>query len=249
MKGRGRGAGRIRANALFPRRSDGRRARVSGRDGRRRKEAAVRVLVVDDHPVVRKGIIHILEEDDLVEASAEAGTAAELMRLLAGGRWDVVVLDINLPDRNGLEVLKELKAAHPRLPVLVLSVYPEEQYAIMALKAGAAGYLPKDGVAEELVEALHRVASGGRYITPKVAEKLAENLVSPADEHPHRRLSEREFQVMLGLASGKRLKDIAREMNISVKTVSTYRSRVLEKMGMENNAQLTRYALRNGLLP
>ncbi|MDI6873436.1 response regulator [Candidatus Solincola sp.] len=209
----------------------------------------MRVLVVDDHPVVRKGIIHILEEDPGVETCAEVGSAAELMRRVSEERWDVVILDINLPDRNGLEVLRDLKAAFPRLPVLVLSVYPEDQYAVMALKAGAAGYLPKDGVAEELVAALHKVASGGRFITTRLAERLAENLVSPVEEHPHQRLSEREFQVLLGLASGKRLKDIAQEMNISVKTASTYRARVLEKMGMENNAQLTRYALRNGLLP
>jgi DNA-binding NarL/FixJ family response regulator len=214
----------------------------------RRKEGGMRVLVVDDHPVVRKGIIHILEEDPGVESCAEAGSAAELMRRVSEGRWDVVVLDINLPDRSGLDVLKDLKAAFPRLPVLVLSVYPEDQYAVMALKAGASGYLSKDGLAEELAAALHKVAGGGRYITPRLAERLAENLLSPPVERPHLRLSEREFQVLLGLASGKRLKDIAREMNISVKTVSTYRSRVLEKMGMENNAQLTRYALRNGLL-
>lgn len=208
----------------------------------------MKVLVVDDHPVVRKGIIHILEEDPRVEACAEAGSAAELMRRVSEERWDVVVLDINLPDRSGLEVLRDLKAAFPRLPVLVLSVYPEDQYAVMALKAGASGYLPKDGLAEELAAALHKVADGGRYITPRLAERLAENLLSPPVEQPHLRLSEREFQVLLGLASGKRLKDIARQMNISVKTVSTYRARVLEKMGMENNAQLTRYALRNGLL-
>lgn len=209
----------------------------------------MKVLVVDDHPVVRKGIIHILEEDPSVITCAEAGSAAELMSLLAEERWDVVVLDINLPDRNGLEVMRDLKAAYPRLPVLVLSVYPEDQYAVVALRAGAAGYLPKDGLAEELLAALHKVASGGRYITRSLAERLAENLLLPAEEYPHLRLSEREFQVMLGLASGKRLKEIAREMNLSVKTVSTYRARVLEKMGLENNAQLTRYALRNNLLP
>ncbi|MGQ9537200.1 MAG: response regulator [Actinomycetota bacterium] len=208
----------------------------------------MKVLVVDDHPVARKGIIHILEDDPRVEACAEAGSAAELMRGLAEERWDVVILDINLPDRNGLEVLKDLKASHPRLPVLVLSVYPEDQYAVMALKAGAAGYLSKDGVTEELVEALRRVASGERYITPGVAERLADALFVPIGELPHRRLSDREFQVLLGLAAGKRLKEIAREMNISVKTVSTYRARVLDKMGMDNNAQLTTYALRNGLL-
>lgn len=209
----------------------------------------MRVLVVDDHPVVRKGIIHILEEDPGVETCVEAGSSAELMERLAGERWDVVVLDINLPDRNGLDVLRDLKATYPRLPVLVLSVYPEDQYAVMALRAGAAGYLPKDGLAEELLRALHKVASGGRYITQHLAERLAENLVSPAEEHPHQRLSEREFQVLLGLASGKRLKDIARDMSLSVKTVSTYRARVLEKMGMANNAQLTQYALRHNLLP
>lgn len=204
--------------------------------------------MVDDHPVVRKGIIHILEDDPRVEACAEAGSAAEMMRRMAEGRWDVVVLDINLPDRNGLEVLRDLKASHPHLPVLVLSVYPEDQYAVMALKAGAAGYLPKDGVTEELAEALRRVASGERYITPGVAERLADALLVPVGDLPHQRLSDREFQVLLGLAAGKRLKEIAREMNISVKTVSTYRARVLDKMGMENNAQLTTYALRNGLL-
>ncbi len=208
----------------------------------------IRVLVVDDHPVVRKGIIHILEEGPDVAETGEASTASELLERLRTGRWDVVVLDINLPDRSGLEVLQDVKAMRPDLPVLVLSMYPEEQYAVRVFRAGASGFLPKSSVAEELATAVHRVAAGGKYVTPKQAEKLAEAVALPSPDLPHQRLSEREFRVMLMLASGKRLKEIAREMSLSVKTVSTYRTRVMKKMDLENNAQLTSYAIRNGLL-
>jgi len=208
----------------------------------------IRVLVVDDHPVVRRGIIQILEGEPDMASVSEAANAGELMRLAAGGDWDVVVLDINLPDRSGMEVLRDLKALRPDLPVLVLSMYPEDQYALRALKAGASGYLTKESVTEELVAAVRKAAGGGRYVSASLAEKLAEAMVSPVGKAPHELLSNREFQVMRMIASGKRLKDIAQELRLSVKTVSTYRSRVMEKMGFQSDAQLIRYALRHGLL-
>ncbi len=208
----------------------------------------IRVLVVDDHPVVRKGLAMILAEEPEIREVGEADSAAALLRLLGSSAWDVVVLDISLPDRSGLEVLKDIKAMRPGLPVLILSMHPEDQYAPRVLKTGAAGFVSKESAAEELVNAVKKVVGGGRYVSPSLAERLAELIDDDYRGAPHERLSDREFQVMRMLAQGKRLKDIADELCLSVKTVSTYRARVLEKMGMESNAELTYYAVKNGLM-
>lgn len=208
----------------------------------------LKVLVVDDHPVVRKGLIQILEGETGIALVGEASEAREMMRLALGGDWDAVVLDINLPDRSGLEALRDLKAARPDLPVLVLSMYPEEQYALRVLKAGASGYLTKESVVDELVNAVRKVACGGRYVSPTLAERLAEEVASPSEGPPHKALSDREFQVMLMVAAGKKVKEIAAELGLSVKTVSTYRSRLMQKMGFRSDAQLVAYVLRHGLL-
>ena len=208
----------------------------------------IRVIIVDDHPVVRKGLMQMLAEEPDMRAAAEATSAAELLQLLQEGEWDVVVLDITLPDRSGLEALKDVKAIRPGLPVLILSMHPEDQYALRVLKAGAAGYINKESAADELVNAIRKVVGGGKYVSPSMAEKLATVVGSDYEVQPHESLSDREFQVMCMIASGKRLKEIAEELCRSVKTVSTYRSRILGKMKMENNAELTYYAVKNGLI-
>ncbi len=208
----------------------------------------IRVLIVDDHPVVRRGLQQILAQEPDVAEAVEAEDAAKMMELVEKERWDIVVLDITLPGRSGLEALKDLKAVRPALPVLVLSMHPEEQYALRVLKAGAAGYMNKDSASEELVNAVRKVVGGGRYVSPFMAERLAFLVGSDYERPAHENLSDREFQVMCMIASGKRLKEVAEELGISVKTVSTYRARVLEKMGMENNAELTIYAVKNRLV-
>jgi len=208
----------------------------------------IRVLVVDDHPVVRRGLRQILAEEPDMEVSFEATNAAELMVQVQERRWDVVVLDITLPDRSGLEVLKDIKAMYPELPVLILSMHPEDQYATRVLKAGAAGYINKQSAGEDLVRAIRKAAGGGRYVSPSLAEKLALEIGTDREKPPHERLSDREFQVMRLIASGKRLQEIAEKLSLSVKTISTYRGRVLGKMGMSSNAELTVYCMENDLL-
>jgi len=208
----------------------------------------IKVLIVDDHPVVRKGLIQMLSDEPYVEKAAEAKTAAESLDMVGKEEWDAVVLDITLPDRSGLEVLKDIKAMRPDLPVLILSMHPEDQYAMRMLKAGAAGYINKDSASEELVKAVNKVVAGGKYISPSMAEKLAAVVGGDYERPQHEKLSDREFQVLCMIASGKRQKEIAEELCLSAKTVSTYRTRVLEKMGMESNAELTYYAVKNGLI-
>jgi two-component system invasion response regulator UvrY len=208
----------------------------------------IRVLIVDDHPVVRKGLLQILAEEPDITKAVEAETAAEMLRLVGEEQWDIVVLDITLPDRSGLEALKDVKAMRPALPVLILSMHPEDQYALRVLKAGASGYMSKDSASEELVNAVKKVVGGGRYVSPSMAEKLAAVIGRDYEKPAHEGLSDREFQVMCMLASGRRLKEVAEELCLSVKTVSTYRARILDKMGMESNAELTYYAVKNGLI-
>lgn len=206
----------------------------------------IKVLIVDDHPIVRHGLKQILaEESDMSGGEAENGNDA--LALVRRENFDLVVLDINLPDISGLEVLKQLKKARPKLPVLVLSMYPEEQFAVQALKGGAAGYITKKSAPEELVKAIRKVLTGGRYISPSLAEKLAFDLQT-GEKPRHETLSNREFQVMCMIASGKTVKQIADELFLSVETVSTYRARILDKMNMKTNAKLTHYVIRNGLI-
>jgi DNA-binding NarL/FixJ family response regulator len=208
----------------------------------------IRVILCDDHAVVRRGIREMLSEAVDIQVVAEAGSYAEVREALRSSPCDVLVLDLNLPGRGGLEVLASLRESSSPIKVLVVSMFPEDQYAIRCLRAGAQGYLNKAGDPSELVTAVRTVAQGRKYVTPDVAQMLVENLSTPSDEALHASLSERELQTLLKIASGKRLSDIAEELMLSPKTVSVYRARVLEKLKLSNNAELTVYAIRNGLV-
>ena len=210
----------------------------------------VRLIVVDDHAIVRRGIVQVLAEHPDVQVVAEAHDYASLRaELKKHGEPDVLVMDVGLPGKNGIDILKALKEDHPRLKVLMVSMYPEDQYAVRAFRAGAFGYLNKASAPEKLLEALSQVIAGKKYVTPEIAQALIENLNAPEDNAaPHEKLSDREFQTLKLIASGKRLADIADALALSPKTVSVYRARILEKMGMSNNAELTHYAIKHGLV-
>ena len=208
----------------------------------------LRVLIADDHPVVRRGVRGILEDAPDVGEVAEAETPQQVLDLVRAARWDVLLLDLGLPGRGGLEVLKDVRQEYPKLPVLILSMQPESQYAIRALRAGAAGYLTKESAPESLLIAIRKVHAGGRYVSAALAEQLAAEVGMDADTPPHQRLSDREFEVMRMLAAGRSVGQVADQLSLSVKTISTYRARILEKMGMATNADLTQYALRNHLI-
>lgn len=205
----------------------------------------IRIIIADDHAAIRRGVKDILADEADMEIGAEASTAQELLDLVRKQAWDAVVLDISLPGRSGLEVLSELKQERPSLPVLVHTMHSEDQFAVRALRAGAAGYLTKDSPPAELVKALRKIVAGGKYVGQSLAEKLAVNVDANSDRAPHEALSDREFQVLRFLASGKTVSEIADELSLSVKTISTYRSRILDKMKMKNNAELMRYALQH----
>ena len=207
----------------------------------------IRVAVVDDHPIVRKGLVQILAEETEMSIAGEAIDPNAALALLAKTPVDVLVLDVMMPGRSGLEFLKELKQLYPRMPVLILSQYPEDQMAVRAIRSGAAGYLTKDSAPEQLVEAVKRVHAGRKYLTAQTAELLADSVES-GQERPHETLSDREFDVFRRLATGQSVSDIAADLNLSVKTVSTYRARVLEKMNMRSNADITRYAIQNQII-
>ena len=207
----------------------------------------IRILVVDDHVVVRKGIAQIVDEIPGMAVTAEASNGEEALGLVRTGAFDIVILDITMPGRGGLDVLPDLKAACAGVKIIVLSVSPEEQYAIRSLRDGAFAYLTKASPPEELVRAIKTVAGGTRYITPTIADRMATYIEDNSQRPVHESLSDRELQVMVLIGSGRQVSDIAKELNLSVKTVSTYRNRILLKMGMETNAQLIRYALKNGL--
>ncbi len=206
----------------------------------------VRILLVDDHAVVRRGVRAILEDQLHGASVAEAGSGDEALAALQEP-FDAVVLDLSMPGRSGIDLLAEIKHRWPKLPVLIMSLHAEDQFAVRALRAGASGYLTKAAAPEVLVEAVQKVTRGGRYISGAVAERLAADLGGRASV-PHERLSDREFEVMRGIADGKTVSEIALRMHLSVKTVSTYRTRLLDKMGMGSNAELTRYAIENGLV-
>jgi DNA-binding NarL/FixJ family response regulator len=207
----------------------------------------IRVFVADDHAVVRRGVRQILEDASDMIAAGEASTGREVLQAVRQHDYDVLVLDIAMPDANGLEVLSQLRTLKPDLRVLILSMYPEKQYAVRALKAGAAGYLTKESAPDELVAAIRKVASGGKYVTRSLAERLAAALGSELGKEPHEALSAREYQVMRLLAAGKTVTDIATELSLSVKTISTYRTRILEKLDLRNTAEIIRYAFEHGL--
>jgi two-component system invasion response regulator UvrY len=208
----------------------------------------IRVVIVDDHALIRRGLRDSLLEAGDIRVVGEAGDYGELRQLLRETEFDVLLLDINLPGRSGLDVLHSLSEESVKVRALVLTMYPEDQYAIRALKAGAMGYLNKSADPAQIVTAIRTLHAGRKYITPAIAEALAERLSVDPNEKPHERLSDREFQTLLRLSSGQRLSDIATELNLSPKTVSVYRARVLEKLAMQSNADLTAYCLRNGLI-
>jgi len=207
----------------------------------------IRVLLADDHTMVRRGLKQILESDPAVNVVFEAGNGNEVVEFVRGNTIDVVVMDITMPGRNGLEALKDLKRIDPRLPVLVLSMHPHDQYAVRVLKAGAAGYITKESAPDELVAAIKKAFRGGKYISSEVAELLADHIENGEVDEPHKLLSDREFEVFLRIGKGKSLTNIAHELNISVKTVSTYRTRIIEKTRISTNASITRYCVQHCL--
>lgn len=211
-------------------------------------KAYMRILLADDHTVVRQGLKQILAEVFKNAVFGDAGNAQETLDLIGKEKWDIVILDITMPGRGGLEVLREIKKLCPRLPVLVLSVHPENQFALRVLKLGAAGYMTKESAPEELVGAVKKVLAGGRYVSTSLAETLALNLSSGSVRPLQELLSDREFQVLRLIASGRIVSEIARELSLSVKTISTYRTRILEKMRLKNNAELMHYAMEHQLV-
>ncbi|PAP77735.1 response regulator [Rubrivirga marina] len=207
-----------------------------------------RIVIADDHVLVRRGLAELLREMDDFRVVGEASSGDELLRLVRDEHVDVVVMDMSMPGPSGLDLVKSIKAEFPKLPLLVLSAHPEDQYAVRVVRAGAMGYLTKESAEADLVDAVRRVASGKRYLTQTLAASLLDALDADPDEDPHAALSDREYQVLRLIASGMTVGGIAEHLSLSVKTVSTYRSRLLQKMGMSNNSEITRYALENGLV-
>jgi len=207
-----------------------------------------RIIIADDHPIVRAGMKQIISEASDLTVSDEASDGHKLLEKIRKYDFDVVILDISMPHMDGLDVLKQLRIEKPKLPVIVLSIHPEDQYALRVLKAGASGYVTKASAPDELITAIRKVYRGGKYISPSIAEKLVLQLDGGFQEMPHEALSDREYQVLCLLASGKTVTEIADELSLSVKTVSTYRGRILEKMDMKNNAELIHYAVQNKLV-
>ncbi|OGU15404.1 MAG: DNA-binding response regulator [Ignavibacteria bacterium GWB2_35_12] len=208
----------------------------------------IRIIIADDHSVVRRGLKQIFDETHDLQVVDEASSGNELLDKVRHNSYDVVILDISMPGKDGLDTLKELKNLKPELPVLVFTVFPEEQYAVRILKAGAAGYLNKESEPEEMLDAIRKVSQGRKYISPGLAELLAANLDISGETPIHDSLSDREFQVMCMIASGKTISDIAKELSLSINTISTYRIRILEKLNLKNNAEITHYALKNRLV-
>jgi len=209
----------------------------------------IKILVADDHAIVREGLKQILADIPDIVVADEASSGQEVLKKASEHDYDLVLLDITMPDISGLDILKELKSKRPEFHILVLSIHPEEQYAVRALRAGASGYLTKESAPDELITAIRKTSLGGKYISSSLAEKLAFDLETGGAEKPlHQALSDREYQVMCMIASGKTVKEIAEELLLSIKTISTYRSRVLQKMQLKNNAELTRYAILNRLV-
>ena len=208
----------------------------------------INILVADDHPVVRQGIRQIFGAADDMRVAEEAANGRELLDLARTVEHDLVLLDLSMPEMSGLDVLKNLRTLRPKLPVLVLSMHPEDQYGKRVLKAGASGYMNKESAPEDLIEAVRKLLGGGRYVSPALAETLASDLSQDAGQAAHETLSDREFEVLRKLASGKTVSQIAEDLHLSVPTVSTYRARILEKMGMSTTAELMHYALRSHLV-
>ena len=208
----------------------------------------IKVLITDDHPVVRQGIRQMLTEYTDIELVDEAGQGGELLDQVSKQTYDVVLLDISMPGKNGLDLLKDVKSLRPELPVLILSIYSEKQYAIRALKSGASGYLMKSTLPEELIAAIRRVTSGKKYITSSLAEIIATDFDQPSEKSVYESLSDREFDVLCQLGSGKAIKEIGKDLSLSPKTISTYRERILDKLKLKTTAQIIRFAIKEGLV-
>jgi DNA-binding NarL/FixJ family response regulator len=214
----------------------------------KRSGEPIRVLIADDHAILRRGLRDIIEETEDIRVVAEAESSAETLKNVRAQRFDVVLLDISMPDRNGIDTLGIIKKEHPGVAVLMLSTYPENQYAIRALRAGASGYLTKQSARAQLVSAIRQVALGKKYVTPAVAEELARHLGQDTDRPPHELLSNREYQTMRLIAAGRTVSEIAQQLSLSVKTVSVYRARILQKLGVSSTAAIAHYAITNKLV-
>lgn len=208
----------------------------------------IKVLIADDHAIVRRGLQQIISETSDMMVGGQAATAQEVVDRVRAERWDVVILDISLPGGNGIELIGDIRRERPETRVLILTVHPEDQYAVRALRAGAQGFLNKEAAPGLLVDAVRKIAAGGRYVSAELAETLASILAGEGYGEPHQRLSDREFEVLKLLASGRTVSQIAESLGLSVKTISTHRTRVLKKMAMKTNAELTHYAVRHGLV-
>lgn len=208
----------------------------------------IKIIIADDHAIVREGLKQIVAEEKDMLVCGEAEDASTLMELLRKETWSIVVLDINMPGKSGLEALKDIKQFYPELPVLILSMFSEDQYGLRAIKAGASGYLKKVSAPTELVVAIRKIVSGRKYINNSLAEKLAENLGNEKNNFLHNKLSDREYQIMCNIALGKSAEEIAAELSLSINTIYTYRNRIFEKMSMKSNVELTQYAVQNKLI-
>lgn len=208
----------------------------------------IRIVIADDHEIVRAGLKQIIADDSGMEVAGESNNGENLIELVKKNDYDVVLLDLKMSGLSGIEAIKHIKAMKPELPIIVLSMHAEDQYAVRTIKAGASGYLTKETAAENLVNAIKKVVNGGKYISPTLAETLADTLAGGGTARPHESLTDREFQVMCMIASGKTVSEIAAELFLSVKTISTYRQRLLEKMNIKNNSELTHYVIKNNLL-
>jgi DNA-binding NarL/FixJ family response regulator len=210
--------------------------------------AVVRILIADDHPLLRNGLRQVISQEPDLEVAGEAENSDQVLRHIRERTYDVLVLDLTMPGRGGMDILRDVRRENPTLPILILSMHAEDQFAVRAIKAGANGYLSKENAGPEVVKAIRKVLTGKKYVSPSLAEMLANALDHDSERPPHESLSDREFQVLCKIASGMTVSQIAAEIALSVKTVSTYRARVLEKMNMHNNAELTRYAIQSGLV-
>ncbi len=210
--------------------------------------SSIRVLIADDHEIVRQGLQKVLSETSDLKVVGEAENGNQVIDMVQKQEVDVLVMDFDMPEKNGLDALLDLKQICPKLPVIILSIFPEDHYGTRFLKAGASGYIQKASASDQLVQAIRTVAQGGKFISPKLTEKLVQEITKDTDKQPHETLTDREFQVFRYISGGKRVKDIADELHLSINTVSTYRSRILEKMSMKSNAEIIRYAIKNGLI-